>query len=367
MKLDEFMEAGILKHRISKGFQRFMLFGILFFLNTTANISTAQDFHFSQFHESPMALNPALTGAFKGKLRAFAHHKSQWASVSTKAFNTVAASFDASLKRKNGSSFLGIGGYVLDDRFGTFGLSTTQVNLSIAGFTKLGAKSYLSVGLLVGGVQTGIKDPGKLQWGSQYNGVAFDAGRASGEQLSESSTYGSASTGVVWTFGGWGKSLKKGFNGQVGVAVFHLNSPRVDYAVGTGEKLSPKLVFHGKSNIAINGGVWAFQPAGMLLSQGPNRELNIGALFRYTLHEASRYTGTFKESALSFGGFYRFGDAFIPAVKLEYGSCQLGLSYDLNVSNLTQSSSGRGGFELSLGFTSPNPFKDQEPNEALIP
>jgi len=361
------MRYRILKHGGREFFKYFILVAAFSMLHTFTNKIVAQDFHLSQFLESPMALNPALTGAFRGNLRASAHHKSQWASVSTKAFNTVSASVDASLKRKKGNSFLGIGAYVLDDRFGSFGLSSTQVNLSIAGFTRLGGKSYLSVGLLVGGVQTGIKDPENLQWGSQYNGVAFDAGQASGEQLTESSTYGSAATGVVWSFGGWSKGLKKGFNGEVGVAVYHLNSPRLDYTISTGEKLSPKLVFHSKANIAMKGGVFAFQPAVMLLSQGPNRELNLGALFRYTLHEASRYTGALKESALYFGGFYRFGDAFIPAVKLEYGSFQLGLSYDLNLSNLTQASSGRGGFEISLGFTSPNPFKEQEPDKALIP
>jgi len=52
----------------------------------------AQDFHLSQTEASPMILNPALTGAFKGDHRLSIHQRNQWASVVNNTFLTSAFS-----------------------------------------------------------------------------------------------------------------------------------------------------------------------------------------------------------------------------------------------------------------------------------
>ena len=41
----------------------------------------AQDPHFSQFYASPLLLNPALTGAFPGNVRASGSYREQWPSI----------------------------------------------------------------------------------------------------------------------------------------------------------------------------------------------------------------------------------------------------------------------------------------------
>jgi len=38
----------------------------------------AQDIHYSQFDRSPLNINPALTGLFKGDLRFIGNYRSQW-------------------------------------------------------------------------------------------------------------------------------------------------------------------------------------------------------------------------------------------------------------------------------------------------
>lgn len=50
------------------------------------------------------------------------------------------------------------------------------------------------------------------------------------------------------------------------------------------------------------------------------------------------------------GGFLRWDDALIPAVKLDYNPFSVSLSYDVNISKLKPSSYGRGGFELSVSY-----------------
>ena len=57
-----------------------------------------------------------------------------------------------------------------------------------------------------------------------------------------------------------------------------------------------------------------------------------------------------------FRSYYRTGDAFIPTVMLEVASFSVGISYDVNVSGLTEASNGKGGMEISLRFINPNPF-----------
>ena len=53
---------------------------------------------------------------------------------------------------------------------------------------------------------------------------------------------------------------------------------------------------------------------------------------------------------LHVGAFMRFRDALIPAIKIDYDPFSIGLSYDVNVSQLKTASQGRGGFELSVTY-----------------
>jgi hypothetical protein len=64
---------------------------------------------------------------------------------------------------------------------------------------------------------------------------------------------------------------------------------------------------------------------------------------------------------LYLGSWFRFGDAIIPYVGLEFGEFQLGATYDVNVSSLKPASNVRGGVEISLIYikkpTDPNAKK----------
>ena len=58
------------------------------------------------------------------------------------------------------------------------------------------------------------------------------------------------------------------------------------------------------------------------------------------------------------GAWYRFGDAIIPYMGIEFGEWHLGATYDVNTSSLKPASNSRGGIEISLIFirkyTDPN-------------
>ena len=80
-------------------------------------------------------------------------------------------------------------------------------------------------------------------------------------------------------------------------------------------------------------------------------------MVRYRIKEGSKYTGFIKESAISFGGYYRAGDALIPAFMLEIANFAVGISYDINVSGLKVATGSKGGIEISLRYLNPNSFK----------
>jgi hypothetical protein len=58
----------------------------------------------------------------------------------------------------------------------------------------------------------------------------------------------------------------------------------------------------------------------------------------------SEVTGT----NLYLGTWYRFGDALIPYIGLEFGELHFGATYDVNISSLKPASNMRGGMEFSL-------------------
>jgi predicted amidohydrolase len=58
------------------------------------------------------------------------------------------------------------------------------------------------------------------------------------------------------------------------------------------------------------------------------------------------------DMVLRAGSFYRWGDALIPVVQMDYRPFSFSVSYDVNISKLATSSYGRGGYELSVTYAS---------------
>jgi hypothetical protein len=90
--------------------------------------------------------------------------------------------------------------------------------------------------------------------------------------------------------------------------------------------------------------------------QGGHHEITAGMMFKYLMQDASKYTGRKKPSAFALGGYYRFADAFVVATRYEFSNFSIGMSYDINMSDLKTASRSKGGFEVSLRFVNPSPF-----------
>jgi hypothetical protein len=62
------------------------------------------------------------------------------------------------------------------------------------------------------------------------------------------------------------------------------------------------------------------------------------------------HSNTVKPVAFSLGAMYRFKDAFSPQVLFEYDKYAVGVSYDLNLSQLTPFSKTLGSLEVCLRY-----------------
>ena len=351
--------------RMMKTKKIFIAFGVILISHFSYLTSSfAQDVHFSQFSMTPLLLNPALTGVYDGDHRAFLNYKNQWKGMGANgaAFNTAMVSYDAGLfKKRWKKGYLGAGFDAYKDVAGDLKLGTTRLNLSLAGVVYINDKQLLSGGLQAGYVQKSIST-GAMQWDSQYDEGpgTYNSSLPSNDIVSiPAISYGDFSAGLSWNFGKKQSSMAANDELKInfGLAALNVNSPKQNFlATGNKDELYKRFVVHGASRIGLKNTSFALMPNAILFLQGPSYEVDMGLLVRWSIKNMSRYTGFVQGMALSAGAHYRLNDAVIPMVLFEFSNYAIGLSYDVNTSSLIQGTHGRGGFEISLRFITPNSF-----------
>jgi type IX secretion system PorP/SprF family membrane protein len=333
---------------------RFVTLSLIFSCWLTSHL-VAQDIHFSQFGLTPLIQNPALAGTHD-KIRANINYRDQWRSVAT-PYATVQASADMALTRiTNQSGFWAAGFNLFHDKAGESEMSSFQGNLSVAYHVYCNDHSTLGAGITGGFAQRSVNFD-QLQWGSQFDGYAYDPSLLPGDvQGSEKTTYSDLGAGVVWNYIRGEKYLTGNdhLHATFGVAVLHPHRPAYSFN-DANEKLQVKWVAHGQTLIGISNSSWSLKPGFIFYQQGKSSEITAGSMFRFMLSDESNYTGFEQGKAISAGIHYRFNDALIASLNLELGRWEIGMSYDINLSSLDVASSGRGGFEIGIGFMMDNP------------
>ena len=114
-----------------------------------------------------------------------------------------------------------------------------------------------------------------------------------------------------------------------------------------------RFSFFANGMVAIEGAGIALTPGLYYQRQRSASEFMLGTDVRYTLTEGSRVTGKVKESHVSFGVYYRFKDAAVIKAGVEYFNYAFGISYDINVSNLSATAKSTSAMELFLRYRIP--------------
>lgn len=325
--------------------QRLSFYGLLITVFFTQK-SMAQDIHFSQFYETEMLRNPALIGIYNGDYRFALMYKNQWSSISH-PFQTATASGEIKYYQGERQDFWGFGLLAYVDRSGSINLMSLSANAAISYNKNLNTDkgTYLSIGLMGGYLQRNY-DASKMTFGNQYQpGLGYDPSLPSGEQLSNPKVgQYDIGAGINYTTN-TGADNKTNYN--VGLAVYHLTKPETNFfskSAGLRQEMRWNLNF--SCNWLIDE-TWSTQLQNNVMLQGYYYEWIFGGLVGHT-NGASATENSF----IFYGGLlYRFNDAIIPVVKLDYNDFTFGFSYDLNVSKLRAGSHLRGGFELSLTKT----------------
>ncbi len=324
---------------------------LFFFISINAIQLTAQDFHYSQFFNTPLTTNPGNTGVFNGDIRVYSMYRMQWFTVTT-PYKTLSFAADAPIFKKKMKSrdFFSAGINVNNDNVGDVKLITNSFH-GLFSFTKYlgGRKEHdVTVGFQAGYVMK-TAALGNLKWDSQYDPFSANYNAAFGVNEGNVSNgtgqYIDISTGLVWNF--TSSPLSRS---TVGFSLHHLNFPNATIKNGT-DGLHPKFGFqwttaYKKSQSSAT----TILPSVMVAVQGGTFLINGGANIKYVLEESSHYTGFQSDKAIYLGAFYRFRDAAYVTFRFDYRNYTFAVAYDINLSKLTPASKSVGAFEFMLQY-----------------
>ncbi|HQQ95603.1 MAG TPA: PorP/SprF family type IX secretion system membrane protein [Bacteroidia bacterium] len=313
----------------------------------------AQDVHFSQYAETPSSINPALAGVTYNT-RIVGNYKTQWSSLGTGSqYQTLGFSFDQTIKfKKLKSNYFAVAANVFKDQAGDAKLSTLNPNLGFTYHQRINKQMKIS-----GGLQSGLFyrtiDVSKLKWGEQYNGYSYDATLPSGEPNVPRSAITSFDLGggvnLNFVQNDRFLSAKNAARFDVGVSAYHFNVGKSSF-ITPSENLNTRFCTYFNGEFTIPGTRNALLPSILFMHQNPSTEVIMGMLFKFFIGDASTYTSNHKALALSLGGYYRYNDALIPSMLMQWDKYAVGISYDLNISALTPATKRNGGLEVMLRY-----------------
>ena len=303
------------------------------------------DIHFSQFYETSILRNPALTGIFNDDFKVGVYYRNQWSSI-TNPYNTVLLSAESHTQVKQTSEdFISFGILGYSDKAGSIDqkITTFYPAINYNKSVNPNHNSFLSVGFAGGYVQYSF-DPSKATFNNQYLNGKFDPVNPSQENMPNAKI-------TMWDVGaGVNYNTSSGENNNVtyiiGFSGYHFTQPHFSYYQKSSVRENMRLNANGAIAYSLNDNV-GVQFHANYASEGTYREIMLGGILNWTA-QTSGYKST---CILSGGVFYRYGDALIPVLKVAYKSMALGVSYDVNVSSLKEASNLQGGTEVTLFIT----------------
>jgi len=313
----------------------------------------AQDFHFSQFYNSPLTLNPALTGKMNGVFRFALNYRNQWFSLvgDGTPYATYAGSFDAPIQFRKDA--LGVGLVLVHDRAGDGLFNNMLVLGSVAYHLGIGSSGKHAITL---GVQGGYNqkriDRTHTLFYDQINPADPNTNRPTNENIPDDNKgFFDLNAGVLGS-----SKLTNKVNAYLGFSIFHITQPQESFLESGDEKMPLRYTVHGGAEYVFHQRV-ALLPSLIYMRQRKTDEMNLGTAFVFKMAEA--------ENVLFYlGAYYRLlpssksndenlSDAVIAYTAFEYKNFRLAFSYDATISDLRAAPNAVGAFEIALVYTHP--------------
>ncbi|MCP4123238.1 MAG: type IX secretion system membrane protein PorP/SprF [Bacteroidetes bacterium] len=326
--------------------------------------SKAQDPYFSQFYASPLQTNPAMIGVYEGQWRGALNYREQWSSIAASTpFRTISGSFDMRHRIESGD-YVGFGFSALRDQVGSSHFTQYRGNLGISFLKQLGGSRYsTSDQYLIAGAQAGFGQ-NRLDWEKLWFSNQFDiasesviSSLPSGEAFNRKSTdvFLDMNLGLLWY-----ALFDDNMSIYAGGAMHHINGPNVSLIPTNTESLHRKWVGQIGGEMPFTDEL-SILPAVIAMGQGKSKNYIFGTNFRYSnsdWREVAIRIGAWGHMANKLEDELSFADLIFVAI-LEMERWNLGLSYDVNTSDLSLVTNARGAFEISLIYTHPERYRSR--------
>jgi type IX secretion system PorP/SprF family membrane protein len=302
----------------------------------------SQDVHATQFFNTPYLINSGLVGEFEGQQRYMLYQRTQWKSI-TVPYKSFAVSGEARLvnlqKWAAAIPKFHAGVVLQTDRAGDSRFRTTGVLLQL-GYPLNIEEWQCTPGLGIGLLSMSI-DRSALYFDRNWNGQVFDPNSNTGETV-----YNDGFTRPQFNAGVSFKKNTASDRMVFGIGLFNSQRPNQNFISGAEIQLQRRLSIHGQWQHRINS-LWQLEPLVLVMTQGPYRSINPGIRIFYN----AQSPGIRSELYAGFMG--RTQDAGNIIAGVQYDQWDIGLSYDINWSQLEVASRGRGGLELTAIYTIP--------------
>ncbi len=316
-----------------RSFLALLLF-FFFFIDTIKG----QDPHFSQYFSSPMTLNPAMAGYFKGDYRISSNFRQQWVSVG-QPFITGTVSYDAKLlqTKVREQDILSIGILGLYDQSSGGGFKNVNLSSAVTYHKALDADGIHHIGV---GFQatyaSRVIDFNSLNFADQFNGSGFDTNIPSYETFGTTrSSYIDINTGLLYTYKTENTEL------YLGGSLYHISRPNTSFLKSEKFRLPMRYTIHAGSRFVMGENSNELFIGGLYMYQAGATEKTIGIAYGIAVNESVKIYG---------GSWYRFNDAIVPFLGFSVNGFQAGITYDVNNSSLKNFSPGNRSIELSLNL-----------------
>ncbi len=309
-----------------------------------------QDIHFTLYGMTPLAFNPANTGAFYGSYRISALYRDQYRSVAgSGAFMTPTLSIDVpAIKGFRDKDWVGVGLFMYSDKSGDAGLVQATTKISAAYHLALNKKgsTMLTLGYQTGGVGRKIKDPSKLIFGDglELGDPSMSADINNVETNPKGKSFTDQVGGVILS-----SKYNKTDEFSFGFAMGKIGRPSWSLLTSGGNyRLNPRLYFSAGMSTVMTDKV-RFSPniSYQRILKGSQATLVVQGMIDYLFNQ--------EKNTILLGGLgYRSGQGIGDAIQVMVGSyikdVKVMLGYDINISSLTVASGSVGGFELAAQY-----------------
>jgi type IX secretion system PorP/SprF family membrane protein len=302
----------------------------------------AQDIHYSQFYQSDLNVNPALTGIFSADKRLSASYRHQWYTVPV-PYLTFSGAYDQKFyKGGNKKSFFSGGVLFNYDQASDARLTMVQLSLSGSYTYLINKNNLLTAGLQIGGAQRSFSMD-DLQWDNQFDGVMFNPNSATGENFAGTNFFlFNSAFGINYR---WQKNARTKID--IGGAYLNLLSTDVSFA-RENFNLAPRYTINFQSSFKLVDFL-DLRLMGLAQFQAGAEEYVPAGILRLHLNQNRG-----KEFAMDIGAIARFGqqemDAIAPKIGFVFSRLQVSLSYDINMSDFNIATERYGGPEIHVLF-----------------